>query len=559
MDFSILLAGLTAIVLFLFGLEGFSREIEKITGAHFRKSLSKATTIPIIGVAIGALVTAVIQSSSATSVITVSLVNAGVLSFKNSVGIIFGSNVGTTITAQLIAFKLTKFAPLIILFGFVLSLIKTRYSIFSKAIFYFGFVFFSLNLISDSLSPLRDNESLIHLLTQPQHPIYGILFGCLFTALIQSSSVTTGLAIIFTQQGLLGLENAVPLIMGANIGTTATALLAMVNMDIAAKKTAMSHFFFNVGGVLLFLPVLLIFGHKLSEVTIDPAIALANIHLIFNLVATLFFLLIINPFVRFVDKLLGEGKMDFERISLPVYDEEKPFSIEKYELEEKSKELFAFVQENYSAVSLSLESNYKLISETAAKRIEYTDFLRQEYVAFFARLSTKVHGSQDSKDLMRLINRFDYILKIEEAIIDIHRAKKGITQHYIDLQTDILLLIRNLSTATMSYFEAIHRSLEGDQVDLKAAAKEMQSHISKAYKQLLRAIANPGRKDAGALTGLVTYTQALKDEMTLLAKVKPLARERPMDIIEQADVKTEETDAKQADAAGEEPESATVS
>ncbi len=316
-----------------------------------------------------------------------------------------------------------------------------------------------------------------------------------------------------------------PLIMGANIGTTATALLAMVNMDVAAKKTAISHFFFNVGGVLLFLPVLLTFGYKLSEVTIDPAIALANIHLIFNVVSTLVFVLLINPFVRFVDKLLGEGKMDFERITLPVYDEEKPFSIEKYELEEKSKELFAFVQENYSAVSLSLESNYKLISETAAKRIEYTDFLRQEYVAFFARLSTKVHGSKDSKDLMRLINRFDYILKIEEAIIDIHRAKKGITQHYIDLQTDILLLIRNLSTATMAYFEAIHRSLDGEDVDIKAAAKEMQSHISKGYKQLLRAIANPGRKDAGALTGLVTYTQALKDQMSLLAKVKPLAKE----------------------------------
>ncbi len=538
--FSIALAGLTAIVLFLFGLEGFSKEVEKITGERFRKSLAKATTIPIIGVLIGAAVTAVIQSSSATSVITISLVNAGVLSFKNSVGIIFGSNVGTTITAQLIAFKLTKFAPLIILAGFLLSLIKTRYSIFSKAIFYFGFVFFSLNLISDSLSPLRDNEGLIELLTQPQHPIYGILFGCLFTALIQSSSVTTGLAIIFTQQGLLGLENAVPLIMGANIGTTATAMLAMMNMDIAAKKTAFSHFLFNVGGVLLFLPLLLLFGYKLSEVTMEPAIALANIHLVFNVVTTLLFVLMINPFTRFIDKVLGEGKMDFERIELPVFDEEKPFDVEKYEIEDNSKQLFAFVQENYNAVTLSLETNYKLISETAAKRIEYTEFLRREYVHYFSLLAVKVHGNKDSKDLIRLINRYDYIFKIQDTIVDIYKAKEVLSRHYIELHSDILLLIRDLATATMAYFEAIHRLLDGEEFDIKGAGKEMQAHLAQGHKELLRAMADPSRRDAGALTGLVTYTQALKDKMSLLAKVKPLARDDESDTEDEGQENTEE-------------------
>jgi phosphate:Na+ symporter len=311
-DIHILMAGLTAIILFVFGLENFSREIEKISGERFRRSLGRATRIPIVGVLIGALVTAVIQSSSATSVITISLVNAGVLSFKSSVGIIFGSNIGTTITAQLVAFKLTAFAPAFIILGFVLSLVRNRYSVFGRAIFYFGFVFFSLNLISTSLQPLQNNTALIELLTQPQNPLYAILFGCLFTAVVQSSSVTTGLAIIFTQQGLLGLENAIPLIMGANIGTTATAMIAMFNMDAAAKKTAMSHFLFNVGGVLIFLPVLFAFGDRLNTLTVAPAIALANIHLVFNIVTSIIFILFIGPFTRLVDMLLGEGKMDFD-------------------------------------------------------------------------------------------------------------------------------------------------------------------------------------------------------------------------------------------------------
>ena len=167
----IVMAGLTAVILFVFGLENFSAEIEQISGERFRKFLARATNLPVIGVFIGALVTAVIQSSSATSVIAVSLVNAGVFSFKNSVGIIFGANVGTTITAQLVAFELTAFAPIFIIAGFVLSFVRSRVSIFGKSIFYFGFVFFSLNLISAALEPLKHESALIQYLVQPQNPL----------------------------------------------------------------------------------------------------------------------------------------------------------------------------------------------------------------------------------------------------------------------------------------------------------------------------------------------------------------------------------------------------
>ncbi len=185
----IVMAGLTAIILFIFGLENFSAEIEQISGERFRKFLARATNLPLIGVLIGAFVTAVIQSSSATSVIAVSLVNAGVLSFKNSVGIIFGANVGTTITAQLVAFALTAFAPIFIIVGFVLSFVRSRISIFGKSIFYFGFVFFSLNLISAALEPLKHESTLVNYLVQPQNPLIAVLAGGLFTAAVQSSSV----------------------------------------------------------------------------------------------------------------------------------------------------------------------------------------------------------------------------------------------------------------------------------------------------------------------------------------------------------------------------------
>lgn len=517
----IFMAGLTAIILFVFGLENFSREIEKISGERFRRSLGRATRIPIVGVLIGAVVTAVIQSSSATSVITISLVNAGVLSFKNSVGIIFGSNIGTTVTAQLVAFKLTAFAPVIIIIGYAMSLVRTRFSVFGKAVFYFGFVFFSLNLISASLQPLQNNAALIELLTQPQNPVYAILFGCLFTAVVQSSSVTTGLAIIFTQQGLLGLENAVPLIMGANIGTTATAIIAMFNMDAAAKKTAISHFFFNVGGVLLFLPALFIFGERLNTITIAPAIALANIHLIFNVFTSLIFIVMIGPFTRLIEMLLGEGKMDFKRLQLPRLEEQTKFAVIEDSLRKQADGLLDFLQENYNLVTLSIETNYRSISDAAGKRIEYIDFLKKEYMSYFSRIVGQIRDEEESAKLIRLINRFDYLFQVHDSINDLFSTKKVMSEHFIELKSDILLLVRELSSQTLVLFDYIKSETgEGSTVDIKQASKEMQSHLDHAQKELLNLLADPVRRDAGAMTNFVTYSQRLKDKLVNYASTR---------------------------------------
>ncbi|MBR9909758.1 MAG: Na/Pi cotransporter family protein [Gammaproteobacteria bacterium] len=517
----ILMAGLTAIILFIFGLENFSREIERISGERFRKSLARATRVPLAGVLIGAVVTAFIQSSSATSVITISLVNAGVLSFKSSIGIIFGSNIGTTVTAQLVAFKLTAYAPLIIIIGFALSLTRNRYSIFGRTIFYFGFVFFSLNLISASLQPLQNNDALIQLLTQPQNPLFAILFGCLFTAVVQSSSVTTGLAIIFTQQGILSLENAVPLIMGANIGTTATALLAVFSMDIAAKKTALAHFFFNVGGVLIFTPVLLVFGDRLREVTMDPAIALANIHLIFNVVTSLIFIVLISPFGKAVDALLGEGKMDFERLPLPVYDKDQNFNQIRENLETDGQQLLKFLQENYSTVTLSIETNYKGIYDAAEKRLEYIRFVKKEYMSYFSKIVTTVTDQQDSRELIRIINQFDYLFQIHDSICDLFETKKVMQEHFLELKSDILLLVRELASQTLGLFEDIHKCMSSDQkIDLQSQSRELQEQLDAANFKLLELLANPLRHDAGALTNFITYSQRLKDKLENFYRAK---------------------------------------
>ncbi|MFT4732445.1 MAG: phosphate:Na+ symporter [Gammaproteobacteria bacterium] len=519
------MTGVTAIILFVFGLDNFSRQIEQISGDRFRNFLSSATNVPILGVLIGALVTMIIQSSSATSVISIGLVNAGVLSFKNSVGIIFGSNIGTTITAQLVAFKLTNFAPILIIIGFILTITNSKASIFGKSVFYFGFVFFSLNLISSTLEPLQNNETLVSILIQPQNPLYALLIGCLFTALVQSSSVTTGLAIIFTQQGVLGLENAVPLILGANIGTTATAFLAVITMDVAAKKAAFSHFLFNVGGVILFFPVLLVFGYKLAEFDQNPAIALANIHLIFNVTASLIFTAFITPFTRFVDNLFGEGKMDFERIELPRLKEDDNFASVKQTLDSSSEQLFRFLQENYNLVTLSIETNYKGVYDAAEKRIEYVDFLKNQYMHYFSSAVILINQKNESKALIKLINQFDYLFQIHDSITDLFEAKRVTNEKYIELKSDLLLLIRGLSIKTLDVFDEIVSEMldmqhQTEKRLLTSKEKELQHEINDVNRSLLLLIADTSREDAGALINFVTYSQRLKDKLNNFANLQ---------------------------------------
>ena len=179
---------------------------------------------------------------------------------------------------------------------------------------------------------------------KPQNVLLAIFVGCLFTALVQSSAVTTGLAIVFAQQGLISLDNAVPLVMGANIGTTVTALIAMLKMDSAAKKTALSHLLFNVGGVTIALPFLLLFGGLLNEVDIDPAIMLANVHLAFNVATTMIFLAMIKPFTRLVDRMIAEDRADFQRLAVPAYDDQVGYDVVRTDLREKRNDLLAFCE-----------------------------------------------------------------------------------------------------------------------------------------------------------------------------------------------------------------------
>ncbi|MFI5135176.1 MAG: Na/Pi cotransporter family protein, partial [Chitinophagales bacterium] len=224
---------LAAVVLFLYGLEGFSRELQVAGGEALKTWLGRVTSNRWSGFLIGAFATAIVQSSGAISALATSLVDTSVISFRSSLGVLLGTNVGTTSTAWMVSFKLTGIGPFFIVAGALFSILPWRINIFGKAVFYFGLIFLALTLISDALKPLQENDTFKHWLAQAETPWKGVLAGIVFTVMVQSSSVSIGLGILLVQQGILPAQAVIPIVLGANVGSTSTALIAALGMKSA--------------------------------------------------------------------------------------------------------------------------------------------------------------------------------------------------------------------------------------------------------------------------------------------------------------------------------------
>jgi len=306
------------LALFLYGMEKMSEGMKKSAGSKMRSVLAALTKNRIIGLMVGAFVTMVIQSSSATTVMLVSFVQAGLMSFAQSLGVMLGADIGTTITAQLIAFKLTDYAMLMIAIGFAMRMVAKSENIknIGNVVLGFGLLFYGMKLMSDAMKPLRTYPDFIELLKGLENPILGLLVGAVFTALVQSSSAFTGILIVLAQQGLITLEAGIPMIFGANIGTCITAGLASIGTSREAKRVALAHVIFKVAGVALFffwIPSLADFIRTIaSHFHSSTARQIANAHTIFNVSLGLLFLPCISIFANLVTRILPDRKQDMD-------------------------------------------------------------------------------------------------------------------------------------------------------------------------------------------------------------------------------------------------------
>jgi len=288
--------------MFLYGMEMMSDGMKVAAGNKMRSILEKLTSNRLLAVGVGAFVTMVIQSSSATTVMLVSFVNSGLLTFIQGLGVILGSNIGSTITAQIVAFKVTDYALALVAAGALMALFSKKDSTknIGFVILGFGLLFYGMKVMSDTMKPLRSNPAFNDILISLENPFMGILAGAVFTALIQSSSATTGIVITLASGGSITLEAGIPLIFGANVGTCITALLAGLNASKEAKRVAIAHVTFNLTGVLLFCFWIPTFSEFISKTSSDIPRQIANAHTIFNILATVVFI----PFTPLVGRLI---------------------------------------------------------------------------------------------------------------------------------------------------------------------------------------------------------------------------------------------------------------
>ena len=309
---------LGGLALFLMGINLMSTGFRHSAGEKIRSVLGTLTQNRIYSTGFGAFITMVTQSSSATTVMLVGFVQSGLLKFRQTIGMIFGAAIGTTITVQLIAFRIADYSLLLVALGFALNAFGKREGVrfAGEAILGFGILFFGMHLMSEAMYPLRTFEPFIDLLGKLQKPILGIIAGTIFTALIQSSAAFIGIMLTLSTQGLLSLEAAIPLLLGANLGTSITGIIAGITSSREAQKVAMAYTLFKLVGVVILVWIIDPFAQLVRYITPDTITIgtnvaventprlIANAHTIFNVLLTLVVLPFTNVYARFIDWLM---------------------------------------------------------------------------------------------------------------------------------------------------------------------------------------------------------------------------------------------------------------
>ena len=439
-------AVLGGLSVFLLGLEMMSANLRKVAGNTLKLILEKATDSPLIGVLVGTFVTALIQSSSATTSILISFVQSQLMTFERSIAVILGANIGTTITAQIVAFKITHWSLAIIAVGFLCKLIAKRTK--TKNVCYvvlgLGFIFYGLEIMSTAMSVLRDCQFFLDLMQNLEQVGFGILFGAVFTALIQSSSASIGIVIGLAMQNLISIEAAVPIILGANIGTCVTACLASIGTSSAAKRVAAAHVLFNVGGVLLFafwVPSFIDFLRYFTPDRDTPRLV-ANAQSSFNIIATIVWFPFIKQLEYLARTLVPEDKnpQRLKYVFPRVNSVSRSADILLIHSVEAIKNYKNVVKEMLwlSRDYFTKENQGKDQLEAISKLREYQKELRSDLLDFLSRIvKLRLSLSDVSKVLhqITLVNEIEHIAyKLETAMESLHEKLPQFDASYLNLE-----------------------------------------------------------------------------------------------------------------------------
>ncbi|HJB83014.1 MAG TPA: Na/Pi cotransporter family protein [Candidatus Mediterraneibacter intestinavium] len=417
---------LGGLALFLYGMQTMSNGLEAAAGNKMKSILEKLTSNRIKGVLVGAVITAVIQSSSATTVMVVGFVNSGLMTLKQAVWIIMGANIGTTITGQLIALDIGAIAPLFAIGGVaVMMFVKNEKVHHVSSIFAgLGILFIGMDMMGAAMEPLQESEAFISMMTKFSNPLIGILVGAVFTAIIQSSSASVGILQALAATGMVPLSSAVYVLFGQNIGTCITAVLASIGMKVNAKRTTVIHLMFNIIGTIIFTIICMVtpyVGLIESLTPGNPVAQIANAHTIFNIATTLLLLPFGAQMAEIAEKILPDSKKaDDEDLRLKYI---RPFessyaignsAVAVSQVKDEVGRMSQMVAKNISDAFDTLISYDEKAKAKIIEREEYIDYLNKGISEYIVSLMANERSMDDS----RKINGYYAIVSNLERIGD---------------------------------------------------------------------------------------------------------------------------------------------
>ena len=414
------------LALFLYGMQMMSNGLEAAAGNKMKSILEKLTSNRIKGVLVGAVITAVIQSSSATTVMVVGFVNSGLMTLQQAVWIIMGANIGTTITGQLIALDIGAIAPLFAIIGVGAIMFSKNEKVhhISSIIAGLGILFIGMDMMGAAMEPLQESEAFINLMTQFSNPLLGILVGAVFTAVIQSSSASVGILQALAATGMIPLSSAVYVLFGQNIGTCITAVLASIGTKVNARRTTVIHLMFNIIGTAIFTVICMVTPYVSLVESItpgDPVAQIANAHTIFNIVTTLILLPFGTDMARAAVRILPDSKKeDDEDLRLKYI---RPFdssyavgnsAIAVAQVKDEVNRMLDMVSKNIGDAFDTLIKYDEKSRQKVEEREEYIDYLNKGISEYIVSLMSGEMNADDS----RKINGYYAIISNLERIGD---------------------------------------------------------------------------------------------------------------------------------------------
>ena len=485
---NILLGLFSGLALFLFGMEFMGDGLENAAGSRLKSFFDKAITNPLKGALVGTIVTAIIQSSSATTVMVVGFVNAGLMSLYQAVGVIMGANIGTTITGQLITFKIDDYIPLFIFIGAALILFmkQEKRKEIGKIVFGFGLLFMGLSQMKDAMSPIAQTTFFQDLiLTLEGNMFLGILVGAAMTAVVQSSSASTAILLSLAATGAISLQVAIPILFGNNIGTCVTALLSSLNANKVAKKAAFIHLSFNLIGTLIFLPLINILSQVVMYMGGDIDKQIANAHTIFNIVNAIILLPFAGVFVKLANLALkdkeGEkptiNRLDRRFLETPAIAFEQAF--------QESLTMYDLAKENLTLSTNALIDGKVTNLKKIFKNESEINRLERELSTFLVSISSHDITEVDTNRIASMIKIISDIERIGDHSKNIAELAEEVSTSKLTFTSDALEELRLMYNYTIESINSSYASYKNNNLQKANDTMIFEENIDR-LEELLR-------------------------------------------------------------------------